>query len=569
MRLNLKHFFLLFFIGLATFAQKPLNKPKDTGPKTKIELIRADSLIGINGALNQRTFYGNVIFKHRGVLLHCSKAIFNSGSNSIEAYGNININQGDTLTITGDTLFYDGNTRFARIYGRKVILTDDDVVLVSKRMNYDLNIDLAYYPNRGVITQDSAVLSSNSGYYNTKSKLFQYYGDVEIIHPDYIICTDTLNYQSDLGDAVFNSATTITNKEGVLNADKGQYNLRNKQARFFGRSRVENENYFLEADTLKFNNETEDGYGMGNVAFFSKKDSLLLNGNFGEKLSTLGYTKIVGNAIMRKATNSDTLLIAAHKIVAFDKKPLLVLSTDSLLSNIPDTSKFRQTDSLKIDSNINNDLLKTNTIVDSTQNKKAELLVATGQVKIFRSDFQAICDSLIYDLVDSVITFLNKPRIWSKDSQLDADTVLAFMKNNKVSKMDLIQKSFVISIDTVGNFNQIKGRQIEAFFDSNTAIQKINVTGNGESIYFALDDINKLIGLNKVECGRMTLNFSDRKVRKIAFRDAPESKLIPPIEIDGETLKLENFDWDLSKKPTKTSIIGSKIADNKVVPTIN
>ena len=80
--------------------------------------------------------------------------------------------------------------------------------------------------------------------------------------------------------------------------------------------------------------------------------------------------------------------------------------------------------------------------------------------------------------------------IWNIDSQLEADFIKAFLEENKIQQMDLSKKSFVISRDTIGNYNQIKGREIIAIFDSTTAISNVNVDGNGESLYFALDDFN-------------------------------------------------------------------------------
>jgi lipopolysaccharide assembly outer membrane protein LptD (OstA) len=164
---------LLLANSVEIFAQKPLNPIRDSDPKSMIELVRADSLVGENSLSRTQTFLGNVIFIHRGVKLACQKAIHNQSSNFIEAYGKIVINQGDTLTIVGDTLLYDGNQRFAKVYGKQVILRDKKVTLRTTKMHYDLNRDQAYYPVHGVLNQDSSRLSSKEGYYNTKTKYFR------------------------------------------------------------------------------------------------------------------------------------------------------------------------------------------------------------------------------------------------------------------------------------------------------------------------------------------------------------------------------------------------------------
>ncbi|MGK0139134.1 MAG: lipopolysaccharide export system protein LptA [Algoriphagus sp.] len=591
--------YLLFFVLLTclkSLAQKPLNPVVDTGPKSKIELIRGDSMLVQNLV---RTFYGDVRFLHRGIYLFCRKAIHNSGSNNLVAYGNIKINQGDTLTITGDTLYYDGNTRIAKIQGRKVVLTDDDLTLVSTRMNYDVNNDLANYNTPGIINQDSIQLSSETGLYNTRNKVFNYYGDVEILHPDFVLCTDTLLYNSNSKRADFNSFTTINSLEGLLSASEGYYFTNTKKSKFFGRSLVENDEYTLEADTLDFDLETEEGYGVGQVAFFNKRDSVFINGDFGEKVAAKGFTKITGNTLMRSVTKGDTLFLRANYIYAYDHLEDAI-STDTTLiidslggatnspkDSIP-TSKIviSHLDSLSEkdispslhfppDTLVAIDSLQLCTSPDTLnrgttdssfvkkEKNKMEFIIAHGNVKIYRDDFQAKCDSLTYNLVDSIITFMLSPIIWSIDNQLEGNTITTNLVNNKIKTMFLDDKSFVIAQDTVGNFNQIKGREIKAFFDDETQIKLVEVEGNGESIYYATDDLNKIIGLNRVECSKMRLSFEERKVKRIAFFGNPESRLIPPGEIKDSEEQLSDFLWNIELKPTKKEVIGMEITDDK------
>jgi lipopolysaccharide export system protein LptA len=557
-----RNLFLLQLIILSgsAIAQKPLNPTKNGGPKTTIQLIKADSLVVQSGDSQIRTFYGDVRFYHRGVYLNCRKAIHNSGANNLVAYERIKLNQGDTLTITGDTLYYDGNTRIANIYGRKVVLKDNDLSLTTKSINYDLNTDMAYYSKPGVIHQDSVQLSSKSGFYNTQSNIFNYFGDVEIIHPDFVLCTDTLVYNSETKKADFHTFTTIKSLDGDLSASEGYYYTDTKKSRFYGRSLVENEEYTLEADTLDFNMTTEEGFGVGNVAFFSKKDSLYLNGDFGEKLTSKGFTRISGNTLLRTISKGDTLYLRADNINAYQHiedvlKKNNPIIPDSLISN---DSLNLTSDSLLVHEKI--DTLKKELAVDTTKKNevdKMEFIIAYGNVMIYRNDFQSVCDSLNYNLVDSVINFTGKPMIWSDDNQLKGDTINAFMSNNKIQKMFLNQNSFVIAIDTVNNFNQIKGRQIQASFDNQTQIKQVDVEGNGESIYYAVDDFNKLIGLNRVECSKMKISFIDKKVKRIAFLGNPESKLIPPIEIGNKEQRLSDFSWEIDKKPSKKTVLGS------------
>jgi lipopolysaccharide assembly outer membrane protein LptD (OstA) len=525
---------LILLIGIDSFGQgKPLNPSRDTGLKSEVKLIRADSLVGINNELTIICFYGNVIFKHRGATLYCNTAIQNSTSNLIEAYGKVKINQGDTLTITGDTLYYDGNTRFARVLGRRVVLTDDEVTVTSRRMNYNLNASEAFYNSRGTIRQDSSILKSDQGTYNTQTKLFHYEGNVTINNPKYDLKTEKLDYDSNTKIATFLTETEIVSKDGTVNASSGTYNLETEQTNFQGRSTLVNDDYTLVADTLLFNRGTDSGLAIGRAEFTSKKDNLSINGDRIVRDGAIGLTQVTGNSILKNFEKSDTLYMAADTMYAYEY----------LDSELPvDTFK---TDSVK-------------------SQKRLKLLIADGNVKLFRTDFQSLTDSLRYDMKDSTITFFQKPILWSNENQLLADTIVAYLRNDKIKNLYLKSSSFVISKDTAQNFNQIKGRQIQALFDDSTAIEKVYVDGNGESIYFAVDEKNKLIGLNRVICSKMSLSFNQTKVQKIVFMGSPESKLIPPGEIGGNDVKLSNFAWRISEKPSKESIVGSNIVKSDV-----
>lgn len=610
----------LIGINYTVFSQKPLNPIADNSPKSKIELIKADSLVGENSLTRTQTFLGNVIFRHRGVLLGCQKAIHDLSSNYIQAYGKIVINQGDTLTIVGDTLLYDGNTRFANVLGKSVILRDKKVTLKTTKLNYDLNRDQAYYPVYGTINQDSSKLSSKEGYYNTKTKFFRYIGDVEILNPSYLLCTGSLDYNTYTKEAIFKSFTTIKSRNGDLSAYKGKYNIKTKVSAFHGRAKVANISYSLEADTLNFDNISESGLAVGNVVFISFSDSLKVIGNKGQRIGNLGLTKIMGETITERIANKDTLYLASDTLWVYEKvvnsidssktnlikKPILI--TDSSKSNAKTIDSLKnlevkndslknillKTDSLKIvgsskknadskkleknNKNSINNKDEVQTIVNieketknsAEKDKKKDIIkiVADGKVKVFRKDFQSVCDSLIYNIKDSMIYFYTQPIIWNLDNQLEADSVIITLKNNKLKQLKMIQNGFVISQDTISNFNQIKGRKIDAYFDDTSALKTIKVEGNGESLYFALDEKNKIVGLNMVQCSSMQFNFGSKKIKQITFKGNPESTLISPKEITKTDMNLEKFEWKTKLKPTKNSIVSLKFIHLTSSPNI-
>lgn len=548
-----KFYALLLGFAVSTsgevFAQKPLNPAKPTGATSIVEVLNADIQDGVNlKDMQTQTFTGNVIFRHEGVLMGTNKAIQNTTTNIMEAFGNIKINQGDTLTIVGDTLYYEGNSRIATIWGRSVILRDKKVTLRTKKVIYNMASGMAYYPVSGEIMQDSSKLTSKTGYYNTRTKYFNYIGDVEVVNPQFVLCTDSMDYDTHTKKAIFKSLTTIRGESGDLTAERGWYNIQTKESYFSGRSKVDNEKYILIGDTLNYDSQKDFGWARGNVVFVSKTDSLITVGNEAIRVGSQGITKVNGETITKLISAKDTTYLAADALRIIEKTDTLSIKRDSgamLQDTVSVNAAIKPADSLQV--------VKPNPEGPSREN--VQFVIATGGVKVFREDMQSISDSLIYNMLDSTIGYYQNPILWHKKNQIKADSIDVFMKNNRIYKMEMIRNCFIIEEDTLNNYNQIKGRHIEAYFTDSSQIDRINIFGNAESKFFVLDDNMKIVGLNTQQSSSMTFLFSGGELEFIkAYTDVDE-ETIPPSELTMSKARFEDFDYRISDKPSKESIL--------------
>ena len=144
----------------------------------------------------------------------------------------------------------------------------------------------------------------------------------------------------------------------------------------------------------------------------------------------------------------------------------------------------------------------------------------------------------MFFIKDSLLEMYNDPIIWNNNNQISSDTIQFKLIDDKVDQMNLIRNSFIISQDTLGNFNQIKGRNMKADFYDNDFLKSIEVSGNGETIYFGLnEETNSIIGLNYIVCSDLKLNFNENEIENIIFYRNPKAKMIPPHEIK-ETVTL-------------------------------
>jgi lipopolysaccharide export system protein LptA len=509
---------LVFFVTMVNsfnvLAQNGLTSRGDAQTPDLVELLKSEQLEIIKENDSDLRRITNGIFRHKGALLYSNLAIQNVTTNIIEAFGNVKIVQGDTVTVTGDTLFYYGNTRLAIVSGKKTVLRDKKRTLTTRRIEYDMANGIANYKVPGRTVDEENVLTSREGFYNTRTKEFTYYNTVKLVNKKYTLTTDTLLYNSISKWSYFTGKTVIVNKDGTVTSTKGQYNTESTESSFHTRTTVDNDTYTLTADSLAVDGKKNNGKGKGNVVILAKKDKTILNGDEGHYWKDAGYSKIFGHAYVRNVVSDDTLYIRADTLYSFENKQ------------------------------------------DSTRK-----LIGNKNVFIYKSDFQGKSDSISYNTADSIIRFFRKPILWSQQHyQMEADSITAFLVNNTINRMLMKGKAFVISEDTLLNqFNQVKGRVINAYFTDKSKLKQVLVDGNGESVYYAIDDAEKLVGLNRVQCGKMNLLFTNDRVNRIAFIGRPDGRLIPPKQIKLTERQLDGFNWQIQGKPTRLKTIWKEL----------
>jgi len=483
--------------------------------QSQVELIRADSLKGYQQELIMRKeLIGHVLLRQGTTTLSCDQAVLNSTTNNVEAYGHVRIIQADTVTITGDSALYSGDTRQAYVSGR-VKLDDHTIILTTNKLDYDLNSRMAIYHTGAKIIDKKSTLTSREGFYNTSTKNFLFKEKVRVLDKEGgNLKADSLRYNTASKEAFFICPTEIITEKDTVLTSAGFYNTQTKVSNFTGRSTAKTDEYILSADTLFYDSPTQIGVARGRVEFLSQKEKVILTGDHGRYAGKTGLTRVYGHALMRNIMEKDTLYLTADTLVSLNNKQ----------------------DSIR-------------------------RLFAYKNVQIYKSDLSGKCDSLGYDVRDSVIHFYQKPIIWTQDSQSQADSISLFLQNQTLKEMRLRGKSFVISKDFVEHFNQIKGRKIWVYFGQNSELEHVHVEGNGESVYHVMDEKKVTTGLNRVECSRMNLFFADNKVKKITFITKPEAKFVPPKEWKEELQFLDGFRWRLPEK------ISLDMIQKRVAPT--
>jgi lipopolysaccharide export system protein LptA len=476
----------------------------------KVKLKAADLMkSGGKGKERYDRVIGNVVFAQNQTTIYCDSAHFFRKENSVEAFGKVRIIEGDSVTITGSRLIYDGDEKTAKLRRNVVFTKLATATLYTDYLDYSRPVNVAHYFNGGKLVDSINVLTSKKGYYNVNSNLASFKKDVVVTNPDYTMYADSLQYNSRTKDIFFVTETTVINKDSSKFVYQGgKYNTLTKLSDI-REGMGESQDYTIEGNEYDLDAIRNIAKVRGNVVMTSKKENLIIYGQASDYFKDKGITKVYNNAYVAKVTeDNDTLFMSADTLVSIDSK---------------DESKKR--------------------------------ILAYNHVKIFKTDLQGVADSLEYRAADSTIYFYKDPVLWTQGNQLTADSISMLIEHNTISKMFLVDNAFVISQDTLLNFNQIKGREMTALF-SGQKISKVIVEGNGESLYFALNDEDKaFMGMNKIICSNITIRFKDGKVNNLSFYVQPEASFIPPHELKKDQKTLKGFEWRADAKPTREDVV--------------
>lgn len=189
------------------------------------------------------------------------------------------------------------------------------------------------------------------------------------------------------------------------------------------------------------------------------------------------------------------------------------------------------------------------TIQNPEFEEQSRILKAYYKVKIFRQDLQVMCDSLVYVEADSAFNFYGEPVLWSDENQLTADQIKVIMVNQQLNKMFLTGVAFVASQKDEESFDQMRGKEMTGYFVDNQ-LSKILVTGNGQTIYYAIDQ-DIIVGANKTVCSDLIIYLKDNKISRVSYMTKPDGTYYPLTLFPAEEARLADFKWLEQWRPLK------------------
>ena len=500
---------LFVIVGLVVlgmvFAMQPARKrtprkrAKAAQQDKRVYLVHADNLHYDqyrNG--DAQILDGHVHFRHVGANLYCDSAHFYEQSNSFEAFGHVRMVQGDTLSLVSDYAYYDGNDQLAQAR-YNVVLKHRKTTLYTDSLDYDRMYSFGNFFEGGKMVDGKSVLTSDWGEYHTDTKMAMFYYDVRLKDQNMFLTTDSLYYDTRTSRAHIVGPSNITSGSSHIYSENGYYNTRTEQSELFGRSVIKDQGRTIVGDSVFRNARDGKNYAYWNVVMTDSINKNRLTGDYAEYDDSTGYAMATNNAVAMDFSQKDTL--------------------------------FMHADTFKIFTYNNN--------TDSVY----RVMHAFRKVRAYRPDVQAVCDSLVYNSLDSCMVMYRDPIVWNQGQQLFGEEIRVYMNDSTIDWAHVIGQAFSAEQmpDTI-HFNQVSSKEMKAFF-KNGEMRESQAIDNVLSVYYPIDDSDStLIGLNYLETPLLKMFLEKRKMKRM-WIEKPKGTLYPMTQIPPDKNFLPQYAW--------------------------
>jgi lipopolysaccharide export system protein LptA len=604
-------------VGLqyVSIAQNILTNSKPAADTLReVEIIQGNSLrkIIVDSLNRFQTIAGGVKMKEGLTIFTCDSAAINELTKVMESFGNIHINQNDSIHTYAQYLKYIGAERIAYLK-KDVKLTDKKGTLFTQELEYDLKTNIGKYQNGGKVVNGKTTLFSLEGVYYADTHDVYFKKNVRLTDPKYDISSDSLLYNTQTQVVTFITATHIKSKEGGdIYTNSGTYDLKNGKAFFGYRTVFKDSTRTYVADNSAYDEkigiaqlegnavirDSVNGYTiLGNQIYLNKKDNsflatrkpvLIFKGDGND--STFIAADTLFSGVAKRDSKGNKVVLSADTLkkttILNEKDKILSIaankdSSGKIIENSTESSKIStQPDSVSVKINktdsiekevkllpdstnylaitldtslkkkdVDKNLLKKDTSVNVSADTAIRFFIAFHHVRIFNDSLQAVCDSLYYTSEDSVFRMFKDPLVFSNKSQISGDTIHLYTKNKKAERVYVFDNGILINEIKPNMYNQMGGRTLNGYFKDG-ALDYMRVKGSpAESVFYPQDDDSAFTGMNRCKGDVIDVYFVDKAVNKVKFINDVDGTLYPIRQIPDDQKYLNKFKWWESRRP--------------------
>lgn len=464
----------------------------------RIYLQHADSLV-FDQFLHPdaQRLSGNVVFHHKGMTLYCDSAVLYEKAQSFEAFGEVRMVQGDTLSLTGKYLYYDGNAQIAQVR-YQVEMRHRNQVLLTDSLNYDRICGLGYFFEGGKLIDGENTLTSDWGEYYTATRKSTFNYSVKLKNPQFTLTSDTLHYDNVTKWSQVLGPSNIVNGRNRIYTTLGYYNSETERAKLYNRSIIFNEGTKMTGDSIFYDKLTGVMKAFSSIVYEDTRNKKILQGDFCQ------YNELSGTAL------------------AYDR----ALAKD--YSN-PDDTLFVHADTLR--------MYSYNMETDSVY----RVMHGYFHVRAYRTDVQAVCDSLVANSKTRKMTMYRDPVLWSGNRQILGEEINVFANDSTIDSVYVERQALMVEqVDTL-HFNQVAGQVMKSYFRQGE-IYENRVDGNVYVVQYPMEKDSVLLYQNYTETSQLRMFMENRKLKKL-WSPSAIGAFYPIGMAPPERTKLENFAW--------------------------
>ena len=405
-----------------------------------------------------------IYIEHEGIEMWCDKAYHYSKEDSISAFGNVLIKQGDTIKLTSKVANYSGQTKLAFSAGN-VVLTEPKSTLRTDTLYFDRIKQIAYYKSGGVVNHEESIIKSYVGKYYTQGQKYQFISTVDIKNPEYTLTSSQLDFYSNSGFAYLYGKSKIVHETSTIFCERGFYDTKADLGYFIKNSKILYSNRIFEGDSMYFNQKR----------------------NFASATNNIKVTDTLNNSI-----------VTGHYAEVFRDKDSVFITKRALAKT------FQENDSIYIHAD---------TLMITGKPEK-RIIRGFHDAKLFKSDINGKCDSIHVNQQTGITKLIKNPILWSGENQITGDTIKLInnRKENKLDSLFVYQNTFLIEKDSIRGFNQIKGQELTGLFNDDNKLYQIDIDKNAEHIFYARKEVGELVGIDKRACSSINIMIEENEI---------------------------------------------------------
>ena len=540
----------------------------------KIDYIIDENLAKFRGTLVE-------LYDKEGNVLRTNYLDYNT-RDSIGTFFNGGVMKGSTGNIieSNEGWYFAYEKLFS--FEQNVQMFADSVFIRATKLEYSTVDNKAYFGRGTIAWQEDNMLFTNEGIFDRPNNIFHFNRDSYILTKNQELWADTLSYFRNNGNAELyrNIQILDTEQSSYAFADRASFNqypmrvtlTKDPAVALYSVENGVKDTMFLAADTLKYYHVRF--CDVDSLAIEQAKSRVALS-NVDPMIEIEAASqknrvdnKEFSNFITPKKNKQegmggvDSTIVSSTDSLAFPVDSLKILPVDSLkIASSSDSLNFAADSLAMISDSLssNNDSLA----VVQLDTTAVTFIDAWRNVKVFRSDLQALCDSLVYTDLDSMARMYIDPVMWNEQRhQFTADSMQLVMKNNVLSKANLLSNAFIASQEDTLHYNQIKGTEMVAYFKDND-LYRFDALGGASMIFYLRED-SLITMMNQKEGKIISARLKNREIERIKYIESLKNDAHPVFNLEIEKQRLKGFNWRGAERPlSRFELVDRRIKESQ------